>query len=267
MTPAAFYEADGALFSATELTRGPWDSQIQHAGPPAALLARAISAVPGGEDRRVARISCEILRPVPVAPLRAGAEIARPGRSVDLVDARLETADGTGVMIARAWRLPLGEVDLPAHAVPDGQLPPAPECGQEVPFFAVPHDIGYQTAMEWRFVRGSFRAPGPAMAWMRMKVPLIAGEAPSPLTRVLVAADSGSGISASLDPADYRFMNVDLTVHLHRDPVGEWVGLDASSTFTGTRAGLACCDIFDRAGQVGRGSQTLLVTQLSAHPR
>jgi len=262
VTPQAFYEPDGALLVATELTRGPWDSRIQHAGPPAALLARAIAAAPGGEDRRIARISCEILRPVPVAPLKPHAQVTRPGRNVDLVDARLETADGACVMLARAWRFPVGDVSLPARASASGEPPLAPEHGQQVPFFPVPHDIGYETAMDWRFTRGSFREPGPAMAWMRMKVPLVAGEAPSPLARVLVAADSGSGVSATLDRAGYQFMNVDLTVHLHRDPAGDWVGLDASSTFTGTRAGLACCDIYDRAGEVGRGSQTLLVTQL-----
>lgn len=264
MTAEAFYEPDGASFVATALTRGPWDASLQHGGPPAALLAREIAAAPGGEGRRIVRIGCEILRPIPVAPLRPCAEVVRAGRSIDLVDARLETSDGVLVMAGRAWRFPSGQVDLPAHAKATGEPPPGPEHGQRVPFFPVPHDVGYQTAMEWRFVRGAFCEPGPGMAWMRMKVPLIAGETPSPLARVLVATDSTSGVSATLDPADYMFTNVDLVVHLHRDPVGEWVGLDASSTFTGTCAGLACSNIYDDHGEVGRASQTLLVTPQSA---
>jgi len=261
MTAEAFYEQDGALFVATGRTSGPWDPRFQHGGPPAALLAHAIAAAPDGEGRKIARISCDILRPIPVVPLRPHVEVVRPGRSIDLVDAFLETSDGIPVMASRAWRLPDGQIDLPEHVLPAGEPPPPPEHGQEVPFFPVPHDVGYHSAMEWRFVRGAFREPGPGMAWMRMTVPLIAGEEPSPLTRVLVAADSASGISATLDPADYMFMNVDLTVHIHRDLVGEWVALDARSIFTGTRTALARSDIYDLRGEIGTTSQTLLVEQ------
>ena len=64
----SFYEADGAALVATPMTRGPWDNRFQHGGPPAALVAGAVERFAG--DYRVARLSIELLRPVPIAPVR-----------------------------------------------------------------------------------------------------------------------------------------------------------------------------------------------------
>ena len=94
------------------------------------------------------------------------------------------------------------------------------------------HRDGYLSAVEFRFERGSFDEPGPAMGWGRQKVPLLDGETPTGWQRVLVLADSGSGISLALDPTRYPAINCDLSVTLHRDPVTEWVGLDAATTIT-----------------------------------
>ena len=91
--------------------------------------------------------------------------------------------------------------------------------------------------------------------------PLVAGERPSPLQRVLVAADSGSGVGATLDSTRYLFMNVDLSVHLHRMPSGEWVCLKATTTPEPT--GLGVCDtaLYDERGPIGRAVQTLLIAE------
>jgi hypothetical protein len=58
--------------------------------------------------------------------------------------------------------------------------------------------------MDWRFARGGFLEPGAATAWMRMRVQLVEGEEPSPLTRVLVAAAGGSAVArrACWSPGD-----------------------------------------------------------------
>lgn len=260
MTDRAFYLCDGDLLVATDLTRGPWDPGMQHAGPPAALLARAIAAAPGGEGRRIARITCEILYPVPVGPLRTATEIIRPGGRIDLVDARLTTTEGTNVMMARAWRLPDEPIELPAHVLADDVAPSPPETGTTEPFFPTPHKVGYHAAVSWRFVTGAWLKPGPATVWMRMDVPLVAGEPPTPLQRVLTVADSASGASASLDPNRHLFPNVDLTVHLFRDPAGDWIGLVATSTFAPSRTGITHSAIYDTTGLVGIAAQTLLVT-------
>jgi hypothetical protein len=96
---------------------------------------------------------------------------------------------------------------------------------------------------------------------MRMGVPLLPGEEPSPLQRVLVAADSGNGVSAALDWRRYLFINVDLSVHLHRMPEGEWVCLDAVTLPQPNGVGMADTALFDERGPIGRAAQTLLVDE------
>ena len=120
---------------------------------------------------------------------------------------------------------------------------------------------GYHTAVEYRFVRGGFVEPGPAVVWMRSRVPVVAGEQLTPLQRVLVVADSGNGVSATLDWRRFLFINVDLTVHLHRLPAGEWVCLDAVTTPEADGIGLADTVLSDEGGRIGRALQTLLVAE------
>jgi hypothetical protein len=102
--PEAFYLPDGERFTSTELTRGPWDPGHQHAGPPAALLARELERCERRDEARIARMTCEILRAVPIAPLSATARVVRGGRSVELLEGELRDERGP-VLRARARRL------------------------------------------------------------------------------------------------------------------------------------------------------------------
>lgn len=181
-------------FDATDFTRGPWDPDSQHAGPPAALLSRAIERRPGArDDMRAARLTFDIVRPVPVAPVSVTTKVARSGRSVEVVEAELSPDGGPAVM--RLTALLIRAADAAAPAVSDGIRPPGPETGSVQPFFPVPNRDGYHTGMETRFTSGGFMISGPATCWFRMRVPLVDEETPSPLTRLLIAADSGNGVS------------------------------------------------------------------------
>lgn len=237
-------------FESTEQTRGPWDAASQHAGPPAALLGRAIEAK-ARPEMRVARLTFDIARPVPIAALTVTASVVREGRSVMVVEAAIEP-------YMRCTALLIRTVD---KAAPDSYAtsPPSFADAESKPFFPVPYEVGYHTAMDVRFVVGSFLEPGPATAWMRMRAPLIEGEQPSPLTRVLVAADSGNGVSNVLDFQDHVFVNADLTVHLVRYPAGEWVCLQAITSIDGSGIGLADTALYDEQGQIGRSAQSLFV--------
>jgi hypothetical protein len=248
----AFYHRDGDTFVPSELTRGPWDPGAQHAGPPAGLLGRAVERA----GTLVGRITIDILRPVPLAPLRVTSRVARPGRNVELVEAALAGPEGD-VARATAWRLRLA--DAVAEVAETEEAPPGPAHGSQQPFFSTGQDVGYHTAMDSAFVAGAFTEPGPAVVWMRMRQPLVAGEPPTALQRVLVAADSGNGVSAALDYRRFLFINTELTVHLVREPAGEWVCLDAV-TRPGTRGvGLTESVLWDESGRLGRAAQTLLV--------
>ena len=259
--PEAFYEADGDRYLATELTRGPWDPGAQHAGPPAALLGRELERLPEAPEFQIGRVTCEILRSVPIAPLQVSARVVRPGRRVQLLEAELCDEGGEPLMRASAWRIRTAPVTIPDAAAAPAEPPPGPEQGGEVEFFPTGQEHGYHTAMECRFVRGGFVEPGPALVWLRMRQPLVAGEEPSPLQRVLVTADVGNGVSASLDYRRYLFINVDLTVHLERMPAGEWVCVDALTLPQPNGVGSAESVLADERGRIGRALQTLLIAE------
>ena len=264
--PESFYELDGDVYVATELTRGPWDPGAQHAGPPVALIGREIERLGGGRmaggegpPAQVGRITYEILRSVPIGRLRVEAEVVRPGRRVELVQALLADEEGEALVRARGWRLRTERVEF--EAAERSEPPPGPDQAEPGTFPDTGFDAGYHSAMEYRFVRGNFNELGPATVWMRMGVPLLPGEDPTPLQRVLVAADSGNGVSVTLDWSRYLFINVDLSVHLHRMPAGEWVCLDAETFPEASGVGMADSRLFDESGQIGRAAQTLLVAE------
>jgi hypothetical protein len=239
---------------ATASTIGPWDERFQHGGPPSALLGRAVETCEPRADVMVARMTVEILGPIPVGELELSGHVARPGRSVELVEAAL-TAGGRDVARARAWRVRR----TTAAAVPPSQQPPLPLPEQPVEVPLGDWVDGYLSAVEWRFAKGHFTEPGPAMAWSRLLVTLVPDEDPSPLQRVLAVADSGNGISSELDVRKWHFINPELTVHLHREAVGEWICVDAATAISPGGAGLATTVISDLDGPVGVGAQSLLV--------
>ncbi len=258
----AFYEQDDdGGFIASELTRGPWDPGAQHAGPPCGLLGREIERMAGGEGFQAARVTFEILRPVPIGAVRVEAEVVRPGRSVQMIEASLADAEGTKLIEARAWRIRTSELKIPEGVETTPAPPPGPEQGGRPEFFETGQSVGYHTAMEWRSVGGGFLEPGPATVWMRMGCELVAGEQPTPLQRTLVAADVGNGISAVLDWRRFVFINVDLSVHLERMPEGEWVCVDAVTLPQANGVGTAESVLCDERGRIGRAAQALLISE------
>ncbi|HEY8517455.1 MAG TPA: thioesterase family protein [Candidatus Binatia bacterium] len=260
MSEAIYIPQDG-LFVATTLARGPWSPDAQHGGPPSALLARAIERFEDGERMQVARLTIELLRPVPIAPLAVRTAFERPGKKVQLVRASLFAGD---TEVARATGLRMRRAELPVpQDVPAPQPPPGPDSGHTtLPPWAeqVQYDAFHSRAVEHRFVAGSFLEPGPATDWIRLRVPLVAGEETSPLCRVAAAADFGNGVSWVLNRNDgWAFINPDLTIHLHRYPVGEWVCIDSVTLVGPQGAGIAESRLFDERGALGRSVQSLLL--------
>jgi hypothetical protein len=261
--PAALYlpddaVADGSAYSATALTIGPWEDDVQHAGPPAALLARQVERSGGVAGAQTVRLAFDILGPVPVGPVQVSGRVLRPGRRVELVEATLMAA-GAPRMRVTAWRMRTRETSPVDVLSPDAPHTPGPDAGRpEVPAF-FRQEVAYHRALEWRFTAGSFDSPGPAAAWTRPLVPLVAGEPITPLQHLLVMTDAASGISAELGWDRATFANVDLTVSLYRQPAGEWLAMDARTSLGPGGAAQCFADLYDATGRIGRSAASLFV--------
>lgn len=258
----AFYEPlhDGA-FRATAHTVGPWSAEMQHLGPPSALLTRELERQAGagagqGESAGVlARITIEVLGAVPPGELTVSASVLRPGRTIELLGAEL-LMNGRAVARASAWRLVGSGTAEVQVGMPPALPPPAEGSVQQNPPSWVP---GYLDALEWRWLRGHLAELGPGAAWARPRVAVVAGEEPSPLQRLMAVADSANGVAAPLDIDRWLFLNTDLSVHLFRQPKGEWIGLDAETTIGPDGVGLCSSVVHDERGPVGRTAQILTV--------
>ena len=262
LPPALYLRLDDG-FEATALTIGPWDPGLQHAGPPAALLAREAERAGSIAGGQTVRLAYDIFGPVPVGPVHVRADVVRPGRRIELVEAVLTGADERPLMRLAAWRMRVREPAAIEHGVPttDGAHPapagPEESRPEDATFFT--EDVAYHRALEWRFAAGSFNAPGPAAAWTRTRCELVEGEPMNPLQHLLVMTDAASGISAALDWNRATFANVDLSIALTRPPHGEWLGMDAATILGGTGAAQCFATLFDADGAIGRSTQSLFV--------
>jgi len=257
--PTALYLPTDDGFQATALTIGPWDPGFQHAGPPAALLARAVERASGIQGGQSVRLAYDILGPVPVGPVRIGTSTVRPGRRIELLEAVLSGADDRPLMRLTAWRMRVRAEGVPASDAAPVPVATGPAEGRPETARFFTQDIAYHRALDWRFASGTFNGPGPAAAWTRPLCALVEGEPMTPLEHLLVMTDAASGISASLDWRAATFANVDLTVSLQRAPRGQWLGVDARTVHGGTGAAQAFGVLFDADGEIGRSAQALFV--------
>lgn len=257
---AAYAVISTRTVRASELTRGPWDPQHQHAGPPIAMVCRAIESVARDHGlTHIGRLTANLLRPLPIAELEIEVTTDYSGRNAAHYSARLW---GEGKELARFTALAQRENELTLPAELDGHpLPQAPKTPEDSPIQRMPFGrrlTGYADLVENRIASGTF-FQGRCAAWFRLRRPLVEDETPSGYQRVAVAADSGNGISSLLDWARFSFVNSDLTVNLLRRPVGEWICVDARTLLAPNGCGLTESQLFDEAGLIGRATQSLAV--------
>ena len=264
MSDSFFTTEDGLWFQPTTHTRGPWDEHACHAGPPTGLLARAVEQLL--PDQRLSRLTINLLRPVPYAGFSIDARVVRLGRTVSLTEASVVNSDGKAIVTAAGMHLseaPPGsfsafESGLPTFAqsigTPDQATPgrfPLADTLHTKPAFN-------GDGVEVRYVDGHDSQPGPTEAWMRT-VPLLPDEISSPFQRICPLADCGNAFGRNAEPQHLTYMNTDLTLMLHRDPEGEWLGTRSVCYWQPTGIGLADALLFDANGAVGRAMQTLIL--------
>jgi hypothetical protein len=255
--PAAFFRQTGEnRFEPSEATIGPWSPDFQHGGPPSALLTHALRTYRSSLPLTITRVTIEILSAVPVKPCEIRVEVVRGGRRVELLRGEY-MADGKTYLIAHAWRF-IPEPGVTSVLSDSYEIPPLPGPQPFKSFQGVSY-FPYGEAIDWRFTMGGYDTFGPATVWARPRIPLIENLTIDPLEALMLMVDSANGISAELDVRAWTFVPVDLTLGLHRQPEGEWVGMDAHTVIENDGAGQTTTVVFDGRGKVGRSMHSLFI--------
>ncbi|MBM2621742.1 thioesterase family protein [Actinoplanes sp. LDG1-06] len=236
-------------FRPTRSTESPWDTEMQHGGPPAALLGRVLTV----EGLRLARISVDFLGPIPRRDFRVEVSPIKPGRLTALNEARM-LVDGRVAVTARAWHLAPGP--KPPVGTPTEQAAPLPEDESKFPGM---EDWGYGQSIEWRVTKGALGEPGETHVWSRVRMPLIDGHELDGQDRALIVADSANGLSAVLPMDRWLSIPPTMTTTLLRPATGDWVHLAARTILSDDGLGLTSGDLHDPDGAIGQVSQPLVV--------
>jgi hypothetical protein len=252
----AIYRVDGDRVVTSPDAAGPWDGSMQHGSAPAALVVWAAEAIPTREPMQIARVTIDLMRPVPVAPLTFKTEVLREGRKIQLCAVRLFAGDAL-VVGATILKIKMQALNLPSDVAEVAlDLPGPDQARDEQPSFS---SSPFVTGISMRAARGRFGLPGPGAIWYRVDRPLVEASPVSQAMRAVVAADFCNGTSASLDFREWTFINADLTVNFARQPVGAWILLDAESWIGPDGAGIATARLADERGYFGRAIQSLVI--------
>ncbi|MBS0341805.1 MAG: thioesterase family protein [Proteobacteria bacterium] len=263
--PTAVYSRQGDAWLPSVLSRGPWDPRAQHGGAPCGLLAHVAEQAMGEPGWQLGRLTVELIRPVPVSLLRTEA-VKQASRATARIS--IDLFDG-GTLVARAHALMLRQqaMQLPADVpgwTPERLLPLPADCSEKLRIPGLPDGVSfYGSAVQTRLAQGDPSQPGGGASWFRLVVPFIEGMPTSPAMRAISAADFGNGLSWVLPARRYVFANADLSLHLHRQPVGEWIGLQSQTQADASGAGVTLSRLFDEQGSIGVAAQTLVLRERS----
>ncbi|MBB5052606.1 hypothetical protein HNQ36_002580 [Afipia massiliensis] len=251
----AVFRVEGNRVFTSEHAAGPWDPSMQHGGAPSSLIVWAAERIPSPQPMHIARLTVDLMRPVPVAPLTIETEVVREGRKIQLCAVRL-LANGVEVVRATVLKVRTQAVALPGDVVPEMPIDvPGPEAGREEPQTS----SNFLGGVTLRAVKGGFLKLGSGAIWFRPERPIVEGAATSQTMKAALAADCSNGVAAVLDFNRWSFINADLTVTFARPPLGDWILLNSEMTLGIDGAGIAVSRLGDVQGYFGGAIQCLVV--------
>lgn len=260
MKTGSYYEPiDEFRYKPTPHVGGAWATDEQHFSPLGGLIVHAIDRYLAAQPDNglvLSRISFDILGRLALDECEVRVETVRPGRTIELVEAVVLMA-GRPVVRARGWLL--GSFDTSAVAGGGADALTPPEALSPWPMASV-WPGGYIASLDVRPLAPP--QPGRTTAWISTDLDLVAGQTASPLASYVALVDTANGIAVRQSPTAWMFPNVDLTVHLHRQPEGNWTGLDTTVTFGPTGQGITSTVLHDVSGPVGHAQQMLTVRPL-----
>jgi hypothetical protein len=251
----SLFTRDGAHYLPGDWARGPWHPELLHGGPVAALLAHGVVGARDDDGLQVARLTIDLFRPVPFGPLALAVETVRGGKRIKLVDAFLSAA---GEVVARASGLMLrrGESGPGATTLPE-TMAIAPWQGLAPRNMGKGDEPRFHRSVEMRRLNEPFQ--GKLFAtWARVPLPFLPQQPLAPVEHVAALADFTGAFGQNSRAGRLGLINADITLHLHRDPIGEWICLECIGR--GDEAGLAASSVnlHDEQGLIGHSLSSSL---------
>ena len=287
--PSHLFRLDGETLVPTDLVRGPWDHGLQHGGAVCGALGWAMgrklvdAAAPDQPPSQLCRLTTEILRPVPVAPLRFRTDVVRHGKRSQVIGAELLADDRPVARATSQWATPQAATEEDGSTNESGPADGAgpadtstltrwlrTEGDPAVPRRPVTvtdpgaSDIGYPRpgfncdAFELRCLVGSTEEPGPGIVWARLRGPVVEGHQATTADRLATVADLANAVGWDLSPNEAPMINPDLTLQLLRYPRGEWICLDAEGKVSAAGIGMMETTLWDGDGRFGRVLSTMV---------
>lgn len=259
------FRKEGEQFVPTEAAGSPWSRETLHGGAACGLLVRAIEGAAPDASFSLARLTVDLFRPIPRAPLRVEVSASRAGRRVHSVAAALFAGD---VEIARASALLVRRNEAAESGADLGKPPPGPEgivTTGLVPERLAGFPTGFHTTVECRWVsRGGGARP---CVWMRLPIPLVAGEPTTPLQHAAALSDFANAL-ASLARREAGlaagYINADVTLYLARAPAAGWIALESEHRSEQSGVGFVDVGLHDSIGRLGRVAQACLLQERAA---
>lgn len=248
-------------FRPTQHAASVWGLEVQHGGPVAGLLTRAMDRLAPRQGSRISRISVDIFGAIPMSPVTVTAWIERPGERVELLmsEMRAVTPDGQERLVARgaAWRLATRATAHVAYRSDSAIVTGDPDSTKLD--WPAAWRIGFAASLEAQLINVVGVRGDPTTAWLRMTQPLISGEEMSYLESAVTISDVANGIGARLDPVDWTFVNTDLVLHFFEEPQGWWLGIAAETSIGVDGIGMSAATMHSENGVIGRLAQNILI--------
>ena len=267
----AIFQLDGETLLPSSLANGPWYPGTAHGSAMMLMAALAVEKHIAKLPIQLTRLTVDMMKAVPIAPIELHTKVRKSGRYMDVLDIAIHSAGDEYVrasaMCFRVDQVPVAERlkhSGPALTLPD----PLPESF----FNFAAKRPGFHHAIE---IRIDVEAK-PAIIWIRLKQPVLPNFATTPLLRVALAADWTYSVPSiahrlrtgeGFDSQPFFSINPDTTLNLQRPAQGEWIGIQTHASFDDLGAGTAMGQIFDQQGALGFCSQSVLIRSRPAAPK